>query len=116
MPERGTDRLAAGGTAGCLAITWPSAPPHLGTGSTEGVLATFSGAVADRHPPAGPAAGEAGVGRPGREGVRLLAWGDPYLATGLEAVRGQLLTEADYRDRGLTPGINPKRWARPEKS
>jgi hypothetical protein len=96
--------------------TAAEAPPQPGTGSTEEVLATFSGAAADRHRPTGPTADAPGVEQPGKEGVQLLAWGDPYLAAGLEVVRGQLLTEADYRDRGLTPGINPKRWARPEKS
>jgi hypothetical protein len=55
VPEPGTDRLATDGTAGCLAVTWPYAPPHLGLGSTEEVLATFSGEVAGRHPPTRPA-------------------------------------------------------------
>jgi hypothetical protein len=52
------------------------------------VRPTFSGEVADRHPPTGPAADEAGVEHPGREYVRLLTWGDPYLTAWLEAVRG----------------------------
>jgi hypothetical protein len=55
VPGPGTGRLAAGGTAGCLAVSWPYAPAHLGLGSTEEVLATFSGEVADRHPPTRPA-------------------------------------------------------------
>jgi hypothetical protein len=66
VPETGTDRLAADETAGCLAVTWPYAPPPLGIGSTEEALATFSGEVADRHPPTGPTADEAGVERPAR--------------------------------------------------
>ena len=46
------------------------------------MLATFSGEVADRHPPTGPTTDEAGVEHPGKEGVRLLTWGDPYLTRG----------------------------------
>ena len=91
------------------------APPHLGVGSTEEALATFSGAAADRHPPAGPAAGATGVEQPGREGVRLLAWGGPCLAAWLEAVRGEPLAEADYLAAGLAPGSNPVRPARRER-
>src|SRR5262245_57604137 len=90
MPEPAPDRLAADG---CLAITWPYAPPQLGIGSTEEVLATFTGEVADRHPPTGPTTDAAGVDHPGKEGVRLLTWGDPHLAAWLEAVRGEPLTE-----------------------
>jgi hypothetical protein len=99
----------------CLAVTWPYAP-ELGTGSTEEVLATFGGAAADRHPPTGPTTDEAGVERPGKEGVRLLTWGDPYLAAWLGAVRGEPLKEADYGAAGLAPGSNPMRQARREKS
>ena len=79
VPEPGATALAADGTQGCLAITWPYAPPHLGIGSTEEILATFDGAIADRHPPTGPTQDAAGIEHPGREGVRLLTWGDPYL-------------------------------------
>ncbi len=39
---------------GCLGITWPYAPPHLGIAGTEEILATFSGELADRHPPTEP--------------------------------------------------------------
>ena len=49
-------------------MTWPYAPPHLGIGSTEEVLATFSGEVADPHPPTGPTTDGAGVDHPGKEG------------------------------------------------
>jgi len=55
------------------------------------VLATFSGEVADRHPPTGPGTDAAGIDHPGREGVRLLTWGDPYLTAWLEAVRDETL-------------------------
>jgi ERCC4-related helicase len=106
-PEPGTDCLATDGAAGCLAITWPYAPPHLGIGSTEEVLATFNGEVADRHPPTGPTTDTAGVDHPGKEGVRLLTWGDPYLTAWLEAVRGEPLEETDYRAASLTPETNP---------
>jgi hypothetical protein len=109
VPEPDTDRLATDGTAVCLSITWPYAPPHLGIGSTEEVLATFSGEVADRHPPTGPTTDAAGVYQPGKEGVRLLTWGDPYLIAWLEAVRGEPLTETDYRLAGLEADRNPFR-------
>jgi hypothetical protein len=87
----------------------------LGTGSTEEVPATFSGAAAGRHPPAGPTTNEAGVEHPGKEGVRLLTWGDPYLTDRLEAVRGEPLAEADYVAAGLAPGSNPMRQSRREQ-
>jgi ERCC4-related helicase len=109
VPEPGTEALAADGTAGCLAITWPYAPPHLGIGSTEEVLVTFSGEVADRHPPTGPTTDAAGVEHPGREGVRLLTWGDPFLTAWLEAVRGETLVEADYQTLGLNLETSPLR-------
>jgi hypothetical protein len=115
VPEPGTDRLATDGTAGCLAVTWPYAPQQLGLGSTEEVLATFNGEVADRHPPTGPTTDEAGVEHPGKEGVRLLTWGDPYLADWLEAARGEPLKEADYVAAGLAPESNPLRQARREQ-
>jgi hypothetical protein len=95
--------------------TAAEAPPQLGIGSTEEVPAAFSGEAAGRHPPAGPADGEAGVEQPGREGVRLLAWGGPCLAAWLEAVRGEPLAEADYLAAGLAPGSNPVRPARRER-
>ena len=44
--------------------------------------------------------------------MRLLAWGDPYLAAWLGAVRGELLKEADYVAAGLAPGSNPMRQTR----
>jgi hypothetical protein len=72
--------------------------------------------VADRHPPTGPTTDEAGVDHPGKEGVRLLTWGDPYLTAWLGAVRGELLKEADYVAAGLAPEINPMRKARREQS
>jgi ERCC4-related helicase len=109
VPEPGTDRLATDGTAGCLAITWPYAPRHLGIGSTEEVLATFSGEVADRHPPTGPTTDATGVEHPGKEGVRLLTWGDPYLTAWLEAVRGEPLTEVDYQAAALSKETHPLR-------
>jgi hypothetical protein len=75
VPEPGTTALAADGAAGCLGITWPYAPPHLGIAGTEEVLATCDGELADRHPPTGPTQDADGIERPGREGVRLLTWG-----------------------------------------
>jgi hypothetical protein len=114
VPETGTDRLATDGTAGCQAITWPYAPQP-GTGSTEEVLAAFGGAAADRYSPAGPTTDEAGVDRPGKEEVRLLTWGDPYLTAWREAFRGEPLAEADYLAAGLAPGSNPMRQTRREQ-
>src|SRR4051794_32741474 len=64
------------------------------------VLATFRGEVADRHPPTGPTADAAGVDHPGKEGVRLLTWGDPYLTAWLEAVRFEPPTETEHRLSG----------------
>jgi hypothetical protein len=99
---------------GCLAVTWPYAPEP-GTGSTEEVRATFSGAASDRHPPTGPTADEAGDEHPGKEGVRLLTWGDPYLTAWLEAVRCEPLAEADYLAAGLAPETDPMRQTRREQ-
>jgi hypothetical protein len=115
MHERSTDRLAADGTAVCPAVTWPSAPAQPGVGNIEEVLATFSGEVADRHPPTGPTTDEAGVERPGKEGVRLLTWGDPYLTAWPEPIRGEPLKEADYVAAGLAPEANPMRQTRREQ-
>jgi hypothetical protein len=96
--------------------TAAEAPSQLGIASTEEVLATFSGEVAGRHPTTGPTTDEAGVEHPGKVGVRLLTWGDPYLTAWLEAVRGEPLEEADYLAAGLTPGSNPLRQTRRERS
>ena len=87
----------------------PGRPGARGIGGTEEVLATFSGEVADRYPPTGPTTDEAGVEHPGKEGVRLLTWGDPYLTAWLEAVRGEPLSAADYLAANLTPEANPLR-------
>jgi ERCC4-related helicase len=87
VPEPGASTTVADGTRACLSITWPYAPPHLGIGESEEVLATFDGELADRHPPTAPAEEAGGADRPGLEGVRLLTWGDPYLTAWLEAVR-----------------------------
>jgi hypothetical protein len=107
VPEPGTNAVIQDGTRGCLAITWAYAPPHLGIDPTEEILVTFSGALADRHPPTAPGEGEHGVAVEGKAGVRLLTWGDPYLTAWLEAVRGAPLTEADYHTAGLEPDANP---------
>src|SRR5262245_7799842 len=88
VPEPGTNTVIQDGTQGCLTTTWAYAPPHLGIDPTEEVLVTFSGALADRHPPTAPGESEPGVDVVGKAGVRLLIWGDPYLRAWLEAVRG----------------------------
>jgi len=78
----------------------------------EEILATCDGELADRHPPTGPSQAEDGSIRPGHEGVRLLTWGEPYLQSWLLAVRGEPLTDADYRTLGISPDQNPF-WAGP---
>lgn len=107
VPEPGMSSPGASGTQGCLAITWAYAPPHLGIEATEEILATFNGALADRHPPTALTEGEYDRTGPGKEGVRLLTWGDPYLTAWLEAIRGEPLSEEDYREAGLQAGENP---------
>jgi hypothetical protein len=57
----------------------------------------------------GPTTDAAGVEHPGKEGVRLLTGGDPYLTAWLEAVRGEPLTEVDYQMAGLSKEMNPLR-------
>jgi len=100
VPEPGTNSVVNDGTQACLSITWPYAPPHLGVGETEEIMATFSGELADRHPPTAPTEDASGVDQPGREGVRLLTWGDPYLTAWLKSLRGVPLTEGDYQASG----------------
>ena len=95
------------GTQGCLAITWADAPAYLGIEATEEILATFNGELADCHPPTARAEEAQSEGIQANEGVRLLTWGDPYITAWLEAIRGELLTEEDYREAGLQPGENP---------
>jgi hypothetical protein len=107
VPEPGLTSSSKSGTQGCLAITWAYAPAHLGIEPTEEILATFNGELADRHPPTARAEGAQSEGVQTKEGVRLLTWGDPYLSAWLEAIRGELLTEEDYREAGLQPGENP---------
>jgi len=93
IAEPGTSTPIQDGTRACLAITWPYAPTHLGIGPTEEILATFSGELADRHPPTGPSQDEGGPPISAKEGVRLLTWGDHHLQAWLEAVRGEPLPE-----------------------
>jgi hypothetical protein len=107
VPEPGMTTSHQSGTQGCLAITWADAPSHLGIETTEEILATFNGSLADRHPPTAPAEEDQTEGVQGTEGVRLLTWGDPYLTAWLEAIRGEPLTEGDYREAGFQPGENP---------
>jgi superfamily II DNA or RNA helicase len=97
IPEPGMNAAEYDGTRGCLAITWAYAPPDLGVDPGEEVLATFNGELADRHPPTAPVEGPGGIEIEGKEGVRLLTWGDPYLTAWLAAVRGEVLSEADYQ-------------------
>lgn len=89
VPEPGIDTIEADGIRACLAINWTNAPPHLGIDPTETVPLTFNGALADRHPPTAPTQDDEGNPVEGREGVRLLTWGDPYLTAWLEAMSGK---------------------------
>ncbi len=107
VPEPGMTSSSQNGTQGCLAITWAYAAPHLGIEPTEEILATFNGELADRHPPTAPGEDKRGLAVPGKEGVRLMTWGDPFLTAWLEAVRSEPLTEEDYRKAGLRPDQNP---------
>jgi hypothetical protein len=107
IPEPGLETAAHDGRRACLSITWAYAAAELGIDGTEEVLATFDGELADRHPPTGPSEAEDGSIRRGQEGVRLLTWGDPYLQAWLLAVRGEPLTDMDYRTVGVAPDQNP---------
>ena len=107
VPEPGTIATTADGTEGCLSIVWPDAPQHLGLQAQEEVLITFSGAVADRHPPTAASPAEQAATARLTEGVRLLTWGDPLLEAWLARVRGIPLTDADYRAAHLTRDTDP---------
>jgi ERCC4-related helicase len=107
VPEPGMTTSHQSGTLGCLAITWAYAPAHLGVEATEEILATFNGELADRHPPTALAEGDQSEVVQATEGIRLLTWGDPYLTAWLEAIRGEPLSEDDYREAGIALGANP---------
>jgi hypothetical protein len=85
VPEPGTDIMDQDGIKACLSITWANAPEILGIDSTEEILATFSGELADRHPPTSPSGEDNGGLSGGSEGVRLLTWGDPLLDAWFES-------------------------------
>ena len=107
VPEPGLQNAAADGRRACLSIIWTTVPAELGIDSTEAILATFDGELADRHPPTGPSQAEDGHLQNGHEGVRLLTWGDPYLQAWLLAVRGEPLNLLDYTSINLTPDQSP---------
>ena len=107
VPEPGAITATVDGTEGCLSIGWADAPDHLGLHAQEEVLVTFSGELADRHPPtAASPDDQAAVGKL-TEGARLLTWGDPLLEAWLEAIRGALLTDGDYKASGLSRDADP---------
>jgi len=107
VPEPGAIATTADGTEGCLSIIWPDAPQHLGLQAQEEVLVTFSGEVADRHPPTAASPDDQVATAKLTEGVRLLTWGDPLLGAWLESVRGVPLTDVDYRAGHLTRDTDP---------
>jgi hypothetical protein len=77
VPEPGTNATTADGTEGCLSIVWADAPQYLGLQAQEEVLVSFSGELADRHPPTAASPGDEAATAKVTEGVRLLTWGDP---------------------------------------
>ena len=107
VPEPGASHAVAQGVSACLQIAWPAAPGHLGIARADEVLATFDGQLADRHPPTPPTQAADGTRVPGREGVRLLTWGDPLLDSWLLAVRGAPLTPDDFSRAGLGESDDP---------
>ncbi len=88
VSEPGAASVPNNPTDACLAITWTHVPPHLGIDPTDTVLATFNGALADRHPPT--AQFQTKNIKPNqalyKEGIRLLTWGDPFLEAWLQAL------------------------------
>jgi hypothetical protein len=92
---------------GVISRAKPDTPHHLGLHAEEEVLVTFSGEVADRHPPTAASPENQATMAKLTEGVRLLTWGDPLLEAWLEATRGAPLTDADYKVSGLTRDADP---------
>jgi superfamily II DNA or RNA helicase len=84
VPEPGTIATIADGTEGCLSVIWPDAPQHLGLQAQEEMLVTFSGEIADRHPPTAANPDDQTATAELTEGVRLLTWGDPVLEAWLD--------------------------------
>jgi len=73
------------------------APPHLGVDPGDEVLSpSVASWPTGTHQPARWRV-LAELRSRAKEGVRLLTWGDSYLTAWLEAIRGELLTDADYR-------------------
>ena len=107
VPEPGLEGIESDGTCACLSVTWTSPPEHLGIDAGDEILATFSGEMADRHPPTAQQEGETRQAPAGREGVRLLTWGDPFLSAWLAAVRGEPLTLDDYHAAGIDEAADP---------
>jgi len=107
VPEPGAITTTADGTEGCLSIVWADAPHHLGLHAQEEVLVTFSGEVADRHPPTAASPDDQVAMAKLTESVRLLTWGDPLLEAWLGAIRGTPLTDADYKVSGLARDADP---------
>ena len=107
VPEPGAITTTADGTEGCLGIVWADAPDHLALHAQEAVLVTFSGEIADRHPPTAANPDDQATTGKLTEGVRLLTWGDPLLEAWLELIRRGPLTDADYEASGLARDADP---------
>jgi len=85
VPEPGSQDVNVQGVDGCYSISWRHIPAHLGIAPHEESLVTFNGGLADRHPPTAPTGSDGYCEQEGKEGVRLLTWGDPYLHAWLNA-------------------------------
>jgi hypothetical protein len=92
-PEPGEETVSSDSLPGCLSINWPDVPPQTGISPSESIAATFDGRIADKHPPTAPVRDSEGNLIEGGEGVRLLAWGDPFLEAWLETICGRLSDE-----------------------
>ncbi len=87
IPEPGAQVVELDGRRACFSFTWEGAPSHLGILDNEELLVTFSGELADRHPPTAKSGDdEEQIMATSREGVRLLTWGDPILDTWLRTL------------------------------
>lgn len=85
VPEPENQAIVADALGGCHSIRWLYAPAHLGVAPHDEILVTFNGGLADKYPPTSQEIDIVEPSQTGREGVRLLTWGDPYLQAWLES-------------------------------